>query len=189
MLGGNALIPPEQSQGFSGEYAARDGDVGERRRIGDFAARQHDLPQSRREFIDRGGIDHSPKSAPQNRAHAHRAGFPRGVDCRALKFRGGPFSDKLVYSHHLSVRRRIIVCFAEISPRGKNFAVAHEMTAPKGRSALAASAIAKRMKLSSSGRVGDLTDLAKAGAALKIIPPIPARMSSEIAPRRPTIGA
>src|SRR5262245_26754362 len=91
--------------------------------------------------------------APQDRAHAHRARFARGVERAAAQRRVAVISETAPDRHHLAVRGRVMIRPPQIAPARNDRAVAHS-TAPKGKSAWRASSSAMRMNRTSSAEAG-----------------------------------
>jgi hypothetical protein len=70
-----SLFLDKQRQRFGREHAAGDLDRCERRGLRHGFAGDHDLANSLLKLLDRRGVDDTPESAPDDRAHAHRAGL------------------------------------------------------------------------------------------------------------------
>src|SRR5215468_10110274 len=70
----------KQAHGLVRQHAAFDLDRNERRLGGKVLARDHDLIDLGGELLDRRRIDQPAEPAPQDRAHAHRAGFARRIE-------------------------------------------------------------------------------------------------------------
>jgi hypothetical protein len=116
----------KQGHRLVGQHAAGDRNRRERRLGGNVRGGQHDL-------IDLGGElrrarrKHQPADvAPQDRAHAHRTRFTRGVERRAAQRLGPMHGQTPADRHHLAMRGRVAVGAAEIAAARDDRAVTHD---------------------------------------------------------------
>src|SRR3712207_5699268 len=93
--------------------------AGEGRLGRQLAARNHDLPDPRRELLHGGRIDQTAKAAPEDGAHAHRARLPGRIERAALESRAAVIGERAADRDHLAMRRRVVGS-AEIAPAREN---------------------------------------------------------------------
>ena len=96
------------------------------------------LPAVSHDLIDlggelrRAGREHQPADVtPEDRAHAHRARFARGVERRAAQHVGAALGEAAADRHHLAVRGRVASVRPRLRPRAM-IAPSRTITAPNG---------------------------------------------------------
>ncbi len=83
--------------------------------VGDLGARNHDLVDPGGELLQRSGEDQPAEMAPRDRAHAHRAGFARGVGRAAAQCGAAVIGEAAADRRHFPMCGQVVIGLAEIA--------------------------------------------------------------------------